>query len=203
MTEFERITVPSDPNLDEYKDNTTWKDGKCVSMDEGDTSLMFYDHEIVTVPQPNLETESSQEEVQIATAIFVRVSNPVTEKKVLDMVKQTVKQNIKEYDTSDHVNEFYCQGRKMWLDKATRSGLMLRLSAESNAGAKTTTLWYGTHQISLPIENAINMLNLLELYASKCYDNTQGHLAAIEALETVEEVLKYDYTSGYPDKLEF
>jgi hypothetical protein len=43
----------------------------------------------------------------------------------------------------------------------------------------------------------------VEDYASMCYDNTHRHLVAVEALETIDEVLSYDYKSGYPDKLHF
>ena len=46
------------------------------------------------------------------------------------------------------------------------------------------------------------MLDGIELYASACYDNTQRHLTNIGALSTVEEILAYDYTLGYPEKLE-
>ena len=197
MITYDTIEVPASQETDYKKDFTTWENGKCVRMNEGRDSLYFYNHE------SHVTTDEQGNETQVTVATCVRVHNPSTPADVLRQVKDDLRQNIDAYDKSDSVNAFQVSGISMWLDKATRSGLMLRLSAESNAGAKTTTLWYGTHQISLPIENAINMLNLLELYASKCYDNTQGHLAAIEALETVEEVLKYDYTSGYPDKLEF
>ena len=91
----------------------------------------------------------------------------------------------------------------MWLDKATRAGLKLRLEAERSAGKESTTLWYGTEAITLPVANAIVMLNRLEIYASESYDVTQGHLARVALMESVEEVLGYDFTEGYPDKLNF
>ena len=47
------------------------------------------------------------------------------------------------------------------------------------------------------------MLYALEVYASACYDRTQAHLAAIDALETIEEIESYDYRVGYPEKLKF
>ena len=42
------------------------------------------------------------------------------------------------------------------------------------------------------------MLYRLEAYASECYDNTQKHLANVKTLLTVDEVINYDYKSGYP-----
>lgn len=47
------------------------------------------------------------------------------------------------------------------------------------------------------------MLYAIEVYASKCYDNTQKHLANVEKLETLEEIIEYDYHTGYPEKLNF
>ena len=55
----------------------------------------------------------------------------------------------------------------------------------------------------LKLVDAIQMLNAIELYASACYDNTQKHVAAINALTTAEEVEVYNYRTGYPAKLRF
>ena len=121
----------------------------------------------------------------------------------LEVAKQAVSDAILAHDSSAAVNEFTLQGAPMWLDKATRAGLKLRLEAERSAGKESTTLWYGTEAITLPVANAIVMLNRLEIYASESYDVTQGHLARIALMENVEEVLGYDYTEGYPEKLNF
>lgn len=58
-------------------------------------------------------------------------------------------------------------------------------------------------QFPLQLEDAMKMLFAIELYASACYDNTQRHLAEIEKLETIDELAAYDYTVGYPEKLNF
>ena len=121
----------------------------------------------------------------------------------IDDYRKRKKDEIARYDSSDEVNAFYMQGERMWLDKATRAGLMLRLQAEQTMGKETTTLWYGANQYSLPIGMAMQMLLAIEVYASECYDNTQRHLAAVNGLETIEQVESYDYREGYPTKLEF
>ena len=126
-----------------------------------------------------------------------------TEEELLDMAKESARREIEDYDSSDDVNGFYMQGQQMWLDKATRAGLMLRLQAEQATGNASTTLWYGSHQFEIPMEQAFQMLYALEVYASQCYDNTQRHLAAVDGLMNYEEVAEYDYSVGYPEKLEF
>lgn len=121
----------------------------------------------------------------------------------LDVAKRRLKSRIERYDSSDKVNGFSLQETHAWLDKSTRAGLMLRLQAEQAIGKTSTVLWYDNNQYELPLETAFQMLYALEVYASQCYDNTQRHLAAIQSLQTIEEVEKYDYTAGYPAQLEF
>ena len=121
----------------------------------------------------------------------------------LTLAKKRLTRIITAYDSSSEVNCFYMGGIPMWLDKATRAGLMLRFQAEQSMGMTETTLWYGSQMYTLPLESAFGMLMALELYASQCYDNTQRHLAAVNALESIEQVEAYDYKAGYPNKLEF
>ena len=110
--------------------------------------------------------------------------------------------DITAYDSSDSVNSFSYKGINMWLDKETRGGLLVRFNAEKAAGKLETTLWNGTNSISLSIDEGIQMLYALEVYASECYDNTARHKANVTALSSVEDVANYDYKQGYPNKLE-
>lgn len=121
----------------------------------------------------------------------------------LEIEKDSLKQEIERYDSSDEVNVFYMQGKKMWLDKATRAGLMLRFQAEQSIGMTDTTLWYDGEMYSLPLTSALQMLMILEVYASKCYDNTQRHLARVSEIESLEQINEYNYKEGYPEKLNF
>ena len=120
---------------------------------------------------------------------------------ILDDVKEFKIKEILAYDNSSAVNQFTIGGIPMWLDKATRAGLLLRFEAESKVGREETTLWNEGVSYTLPLADAMQMLIALELYASECYDNTQRHLAEVSKLETIAEVEAYDYTIGYPAKL--
>lgn len=121
----------------------------------------------------------------------------------MTLAKKAVLREIEEYDTSESVNEFSYGGVSMWLDKATRAGLLLRIQAEQAAGEKNTTLWLGTQSFELEIDKALQLLYAIEVYASKCFDRTSAHKAAVEALDSVEAILAYDYTVDYPEKLQF
>ena len=126
-----------------------------------------------------------------------------TEDEIFNEEKQYIIEEIIRYDSSKEVNEFYIQGIPVWLDKATRAGLMLRFNSELALKKDTTTLWYEGQSFTLPLNTAMQMLYALEVYASECYDNTQLHIDNVEKIETKEELDAYDYRVGYPDKLHF
>ena len=133
----------------------------------------------------------------------VYINPEPTEEEIFNRTKREKIDEINHYDSSDEVNIFYIQGLPVWLDKTTRSGLKLRFEAEIAMKEENTTLWYGNQSFTLQLNMAIQMLYAIEVYASKCYDNTQKHLANVEKLETLEEILVYDYKVGYPEKLNF
>lgn len=124
----------------------------------------------------------------------------------MESAKKELTEKILAYDSSESVNSFTFGGIPMWLDKATRVGLKLRFEAEIALGNETTTLWLNGMNFTLPLSgerSAMNVLVALEVYASASYDATQMHLANVAAMTTAEEIIDYDITSGYPDKLIF
>lgn len=134
--------------------------------------------------------------------IVYEVEQP-SEEKIFEEERDNLLLEIINYDSSDNVNIFYVGGLPMWLDKATRAGLLLRFQAEKVFGNTTTTLWYDNMQFPLDLDLAIQMLYGIELYASACYDNTQSHLSNVKQLTTLEDVKNYDYKTGYPEILKF
>ena len=120
---------------------------------------------------------------------------------VLQRAKEAVLAAIEAYDTSSSVNGFILNGERVWLDKATRVGLMNSTSIAKAMGKKTTTLWFGGMQIEVNCDKAIGLLSALEMYALECFNVTAAHKKAVAELNTVEEVLGYDYTKGYPEQL--
>ena len=155
-------------------------------------------------PVKETVVEAKEEEyTPLSNTTTLSVPSEVADKAAFVRARHKLRNDIITYDSSSEVNCFYMQEQPMWLDKATRAGLMLRFQAEQAMGNDYTTLWYGSHQYELPLLGAFQMLYALEVYASQCYDNTQRHLANIANLETIEEVENYDYKEGYPEKLQF
>ena len=119
----------------------------------------------------------------------------------LDDYKAEKLAKLADFDKSEAVNSFTIQGQKMWLDNDTRRKLKFRIDAEKASGKTETTLWFGGIAFTFPIDLFEMMLNGLEVYASECYDKTQEHERSIKALESVEAVKSYDFTTDYPQKL--
>ena len=109
---------------------------------------------------------------------------------------------IAAYDTSDKVNGFMLNGLLVWLDKATRVGLMNSTTIAKAAGKQTTTLWLGGLKLVVDCDKAIQLLSALEMYALECFNVTASHKQAVSELTTIEEVEAYNYKSGYPKMLE-
>lgn len=109
---------------------------------------------------------------------------------------------IAAYDTSDKVNGFVLNGMLVWLDKATRVGLMNSTTIAKAAGQQTTTLWLGGIKLVVDCDKAIQLLSALEMYALECFNVTASHKAAVSELTIIEEVEAYDFKAGYPKMLE-
>lgn len=130
------------------------------------------------------------------------LENVGTEADVLNSAKAAVLAAVEAYDTSSAVNGFILNGQRVWLDKATRVGLMNSTTIAKAMGQPTTTLWLGDAKLVVECDKAIQLLSALEMYALECFNVTAAHKKAVAEMSTVEEVLGYDYTAGYPKMLE-
>lgn len=121
--------------------------------------------------------------------------------KSVEEAKEMLIADITAYDTSSAVNGFVLNGAVVWLDKATRVGLMNSTTIAKGLGQSTTTLWLGDTKLEVGCDMAIQLLSALEMYALECFNVTAAHKKAVAELTDIGEVLSYDYTKGYPEKL--
>lgn len=103
------------------------------------------------------------------------------------------------YDSSEAVNGFTLSGTTMWIAPDERANYILTLQGAQRLGVETVT--FLGHEI--PVTLALQMLDAVNLYAMQCVAVTEAHRAAINALTTIAEVDNYDFTGGYPEKLQF
>lgn len=126
---------------------------------------------------------------------------PVETPTDIDMAKAAKIAEIAAYSDSDAVNSITFHGIKTWLTRTVRDGYDTSITAAKNLGEPTVTFMVGDKEMQLPVEQARRVLDLVQRYADACFIVTERHKIAVRALQTVEEVEKYDYTVGYPEKL--
>ena len=65
------------------------------------------------------------------------------------------------------------------------------------------TRWFDGNEYTFPISTWKQMLVALEVYAGDAINVTESHKAAINAMNSIEDIEEYDITQGYPQKLNF
>lgn len=121
------------------------------------------------------------------------------EEYVLRRIKDIIIDKITKYDVSENVNLFYLQGNPMWLNDIKRTSLIKSTNIRKSQGAITTVLWDDdNNKYDIPVDMALNMLNTLEMYSLDCYNMTAQHKKNISEMDSIEDVLNYDYMAGYP-----
>ena len=143
-------------------------------------------------------SQFNEDEIRSAFSEFIEKINAIQ----LEQAKVDKIAEITAYDTSSSVNGFVLNGLLVWLDKATRVGLMNSTTIAKAAGQQTTTLWLGGVKLVVDCDKAIQLLSVLEIYALECFNVTASHKAAVGELRTIEDVEAYDYKTGYPKMLE-
>lgn len=143
-------------------------------------------------------------EEQLLAAGYREYIAPVpTPEQPLEQAKQEKVWEIEQYDHSDNVNSFTLGEQQMWLTVEERQQIATQISANEAVGRETMTKWFHGVEYTFTIAQWKQMLVAVEVYAGDALNVTEGHKAAVNALQTVEAVENYDYTTGYPTKLVF
>lgn len=120
---------------------------------------------------------------------------------------------LEAYDKSASVNSYSIRGIEDWKTPAERTQLAATVNAEKASGKEETVLWLGLTPLTLNCDLVLQMLIQLEVYAHECFNVTAQHKANIMAIAPVGEnpdydalkkqIEDYDFTAGYPSKLDF
>ena len=171
-----------------------WKNGFYDKPLEGSVEIS------VEYWQELLDGQSSGKEIKENTDGYpILVEHEYT----IDELKEMKIAEINAYDKSDAVNSFTLAGKQIRLDRDTRVWPVNSIRIEKESGRMNTTLWYNAEKYVIPVDDALAMLNQLELYALDCYNVTQSHIAAVKGLSDAGQVEAYNYKTGYPEQLNF
>ena len=157
-----------------------------------------------SMPNENglMTTEAVERKVWVYDGVRLETGGMTSEAALTAAAQKMVLAEIEKHDKSSAVNGFMLNGQRVWLDKATRVGLMNSTTIAKAMGQPATTLWFGDVKLVVNCDKAIQLLSALEMYALECFNVTAAHKKAVAEMSTVESVLEYDYTAGYPKMLE-
>lgn len=129
--------------------------------------------------------------------------------------KDLLLKKVRLYDASSAVNSFTYKGKEYWLDKTQRMSILNLLNSYSSIHPKEDSkleIILGNDIYSFSIEEIFQLIAKLEEYAYQCKINTQKHINAINAIQEptsseeeidfINSLVNYNFTVGYPNKLE-
>ena len=162
--------------------------------------------EVVTLPHSYIDGETevltSDENFFIAQgAVPYFDPEPTLEQQIADAIKVKLYE-IDMFDASPAVNAFFFNGQQMWIDKATRVGLVNAATAAESLGMSVLTVGIGGLSVTLPPDTLKEMLFKIEMYALDCYNITLAHQNAVQKMTDVTLIREFDVSSGYPEKIE-
>lgn len=108
------------------------------------------------------------------------------------------------YDNSESVNSFNINNAiSAWLTVQERLNYKQSVEAAKLIGLEQLAFYIGDTMLTVTPQQAEYMLASIQLYADACFIVTKQHKLAVESLDNIEDVDNYDYTVGYPEKLNF
>lgn len=110
---------------------------------------------------------------------------------------------IENYDASPNVEQFTINGTPMWLNHEVRQQIKTSVEAYIATGAETVTKIFDEVEYTFPCEMWLQMLAALEVYAAEALNATERHKINVNKLNNIQDVIDYDYTTGYPLQLVF
>lgn len=124
----------------------------------------------------------------------------------VDSVEETRKEKLVQlagYDNSTSVNGFFVGEQLTWIDRDTRNTYKASIEAAELLGESSIIVPMLGMILNIPIDKGKIALAKIQRYADACAIVTATHKMAISGLDSEEEIMGYDFTQGYPEKLVF
>lgn len=120
---------------------------------------------------------------------------------IIESAKRVMLEQVDKFDSSSEVNGIIINGQSVWIDKSTRMGLRQNIADKKILGQSNITMWMGDTPITMPCNEAEDWMCKIENYAYDCFNVTAKHKANIQSTKNLEDILTYDVTAGYPEKI--
>lgn len=118
-------------------------------------------------------------------------------------LKEKLKEQIHVYDKSNAVEDFSIGDVHLWLNSELRNKVRENLEVAQQKNETELVLRYNGLSFPMTVTTGWQLYYAVLDYARATWNVTETHLANVNKLSTIEDILKYDYTADYPDKLAF
>jgi hypothetical protein len=166
-----------------------------------DGEEVFFEGNVLTYGGAHIANPTEEQMLEAGWSVYQEPEPSDAEK--LAAAKAEKLMQIEMYDSSANVEQFIVNGIPMWLGHELRQQIRTSADAYSAMGAETMTKVFEGMEFTFPITTWLEMLNALEVYAAEALNATERHKNNVSAMDNVEDVEDYNYTTGYPAKLEF
>ena len=157
--------------------------------------IVKYNNVEYNIPNYLNQIEERADLMSLPLEVWLEYFTKLTGQGNVIFMRKVLRYQIAKQDAK--TNAFSFRGKDYWWDKNTRIGL----DRLANSGKNSYEIVFGTEIVEISKNDLQNLLNQLEVYANKCFVNTQRHLNAVDAIDTPLALIEYNYTLGYPDKI--
>lgn len=166
-----------------------------------DNENVFFTGNVLHTDEANIINPTEEQMLEAGWMVYEEPEPSNAEK--LAAAKAEKIMQIETYDSSDAVEQFTINDVHMWLGHELRQQIRTGADAYNAMGYETMTKVFNGAEFTFPITVWIQMLNALEVYAAEALNTTERHKNNVMQLNNIQEVIDYDYTTGYPLKLVF
>jgi hypothetical protein len=154
-----------------------------------DSNGNFWDGISIVIDDMRIWNPSEEQLIAAGYTEWVEPTPPEpTPEELLERAKQQKLFEIDEYDRSEAVNSFTLGNQTMWLTVEERQQIATQISANEAAGRESMTRWFGGQAYTFPLASWKQMLVAVEVYAGDALNVTEGHKAAINAMNSIEDI---------------
>jgi len=121
----------------------------------------------------------------------------------LNMCKNVAKKNTIDYANSMEIKNYIINNVDGWEDSESRLSIRQSAADKQNKGISEYVLYHGGVGFTMSVDKIEEIMSLVEIYASDCYNITEQHKKTINELSTIDDVENYNYKSNYPGILTF
>lgn len=166
-----------------------------------DGKEVFFTGNVLYTNQGTIINPTEEQMIEAGWQVYTEPEPTNAEK--LQVAKNEKIMQIENYDASHNVEQFTINGTPMWLNHEVRQQIKTSVEAYIATGKETVTKIFDGVEYTFPCETWLQMLAALEVYAAEALNTTERHKINVNAMDNIQDVIDYDYTTGYPLQLVF